>query len=273
MFERQNVGGQGVAALTILELVFVNTARSVRKTHGNAVIALFSSIMQSVIMVAVFFIMFSVLGLRGSAIRGDFLLFIMSGVFLFFTHIRAIGAVFGSEGPASPMMQHLPMTTAIAITSSALAALYTQVLTIIVILSIYHLGWGTVTIYDPAGAMAMILLAWFSGCAIGMVFLALKPWAPGLAGICQMIFTRANMIASGKMFVANSLPAYMVALFAWNPLFHIIDQSRGYVFINYNPHSTSLTYPIYVSIALLMVGLMGEFYTRKHASVSWGARR
>jgi hypothetical protein len=24
---------------------------------------------------------------------------------------------------------------------------------------------------------------------------------------------------------------------------------------------------------LLMVGLMGEFYTRKHASLSWSARR
>jgi hypothetical protein len=26
-------------------------------------------------------------------------------------------------------------------------------------------------------------------------------------------------------------------------------------------------------VVLLMVGLMGEFYTRKHASLSWSARR
>jgi hypothetical protein len=30
---------------------------------------------------------------------------------------------------------------------------------------------------------------------------------------------------------------------------------------------------MYVGMTLLMVGMMAEFYTRKHASVSWGARR
>jgi ABC-type polysaccharide/polyol phosphate export permease len=88
-----------------------------------------------------------------------------------------------------------------------------------------------------------------------------------------MVYTRANMIASGKMFVANKLPATMIVFFDWNPLFHTIDQARGYAFINYSPHNSSSLYPLYVSLALLMVGLMGEFYTRKHASMSWGARR
>ena len=48
---------------------------------------------------------------------------------------------------------------------------------------------------------------------------------------------------------------------------------RGYMFINYNPHNSSLTYPIYVALALVMIGLMGEFYTRNNASASWYARR
>jgi hypothetical protein len=26
-------------------------------------------------------------------------------------------------------------------------------------------------------------------------------------------------------------------------------------------------------LACIMIGLMGEFYTRKHASMSWGAKR
>jgi ABC-type polysaccharide/polyol phosphate export permease len=273
MFDQKTTTGPVSATLAILELIYHNAARHVRKQHANAIVAVFTSILQSVATVAVFYIMFSFLGLRGAAIRGDFLLYIMSGVFMFFTHIKAIGAVFGSEGPASPIMQHLPMTTAIAIASAALSALYVQVLTVIVILSVYHLGWGPITIHDPVGAMGMLILAWFSGVAIGMLFLGLKPWAPGFANVVQMIFTRANMIASGKMFVANAMPGHIVALFIWNPLFHIIDQARGFVFINYNPHYTSISYPIYASLGILMIGLMGEFYTRKHASASWGARR
>ena len=119
----------------------------------------------------------------------------------------------------------------------------------------------------------MVLLAWLSGVAIGMVFRAAKPWQPELIGIVSMVYSRANMIASGKMFVANTLPPKLLAYFSWNPLFHVIDQARGFVFINYNPHNSTIAYPIYVCIACLMVGLMGEFYTKQHASLSWGARR
>jgi ABC-type polysaccharide/polyol phosphate export permease len=81
------------------------------------------------------------------------------------------------------------------------------------------------------------------------------------------------MIASGKMFLANSLPGYMLAMFDWNPLFHSIDQARGFAFINYNPRYSSWEYPLWVGLVLLMIGLMGEFYTRRHASISWNARR
>ena len=109
--------------------------------------------------------------------------------------------------------------------------------------------------------------------AIGMVFLAAKPWAPGLITICSTIYQRVNMFASGKMFVANSLPGFMIAMFDWNPLFHTIDQTRGFVFINYNPHNSSVSYPLYLAGALVVIGLMGEFFTRKRASASWGAAR
>jgi ABC-type polysaccharide/polyol phosphate export permease len=81
------------------------------------------------------------------------------------------------------------------------------------------------------------------------------------------------MIASGKMFVVNMLPPTMYKMFSWNPLFHNIDQARGFIFINYFPHKTSLMYPVYVGIVLVMLGLIGEFYTRRHASLSWSARR
>jgi ABC-type polysaccharide/polyol phosphate export permease len=75
------------------------------------------------------------------------------------------------------------------------------------------------------------------------------------------------------MFLANNLPAYMLPIFSWNPLFHTIDQARGYVFINYNPMNTNWHYTLWVGIVLTMIGLMGEFYTRRHASLSWSARR
>ncbi len=260
------------SSIALLELIYHATVRSVRKSHGNAIIGLLNNMLQTVIFVATFYVMFDILGLRGAAIRGDFLLYIMSGIFLFMTFTKSMGAVVGSEGPASPMMQHAPMNTIVTISAAALGALYIQVLSLVMVLFIYHVAVTPVFIADPTGAFGMVMLSWFSGVSIGMVFLAAKPWSPSVIGIASTIFARANMIASGKMFLANTLPPNRRHLFDWNPLFHTIDQARGYAFLNYNPHFSSLSYPIKLSIVLLMVGLMGEFFTRRHVSMSWTAK-
>ncbi|WP_103335392.1 ABC transporter permease [Pseudotabrizicola formosa] len=261
------------SALAMLELIFHATVRSVRRTHGNAVIGLLLNILQTVIMVVVFYVMFDLLGLRGNAVRGDFLLYVMSGIFMFMTHTKAMGAVVGSDGPTSPMMKHSPMNPIIAIAAAALGALYIQILSAGVVLFVYHAAFTPITIHDPVGAFSMLLLAWGTGVAIGMVFKAAMPWQPEFFGIFSTVYQRANMIASGKMFVANATPTYILAYFTWNPLFHIIDQARGFIFLNYNPHYSSIRYAVTVMIICIVIGLMGEFYTRKHASSSWGAKR
>lgn len=262
-----------VSGFRLLSLIYHGAVRRIRKTNGNAVVGLLMNIMQTVIFVAAFYVLFAVLGLRSAAVRGDFLLYLMSGIFLFLTFNKTMSAVLGSEGPASPMMQHAPMNTIVAIGSAALGTLYIQVLSMLCIGFVYHVAVTPITIYDPIGAFGMLLLSWFSGLSFGLVLLAMKPWFPGFVNIISMVYQRVNMIASGKMFLANTLPGYMLAMFDWNPLFHCIDQARGFTFINYNPHFTSIEYPFYVSIALVMIGLMGEFYTRKYASKSWYARR
>lgn len=257
----------------ISELIYHSVVRNIRKGHSNAVMALVMNILTAVIMVMSFYLMFTVLGIRGAKMRGDFLLFMMSGIFMYMTHIKAVSAVVGAEGPSSPMMQHAPMNTIISISAAAISALYIQVLSMFIILFVYHVGFTPFEVERPIAAFGMVLLSWFSGVAIGLVLLGIKPWFPTFVSLFVTVYQRANMIASGKMFVVNTLPAFMVKMFDWNPLFHIIDQARGFTFINYMPHKTSLEYPIYVTLTFLVIGLMGEFYTRQYASSSWNARR
>jgi len=255
----------------MLNLIFEAAVREVRSTNSNAIIGLLSSILTSVIMIMAFYLMFTLLGLRGAPLRGDMMLFMMTGIFLFLTHTKAVGAVSGADGPTSPMMLHGPMNTIIAICGAALGSLYIQFLTLVLVLTAYHTLFNPITIQDPVGGLGMFLLAWLTGCAIGMLLLAAKPWAPGLVNLATTIYRRANMIASGKMFAANTLPNSILVMFSWNPLFHTIDQSRTYVFLNYSSDVTNISYPVYLSITFIMLGLMGEFFTRKHASASWGA--
>ncbi len=260
------------SAIAMLELIFHASVRHVRRSHGNAVIGLVMNMLQTVLLVVIFYLMFDLLGMRGSAIRGDFLLYVMSGIFMFMTHAKAIGAVTGADGPTSAMMKHSPMNPIIAISAAALGSLYLQTLSAGLVLFFYHAIFHPITIHDPVGTVGMFLLSWGSGVAVGMVFKAATPWQPEFFGVLSQIYQRANMIASGKMFVANAAP-HILHFFDWNPLFHTIDQGRGFIFLNYHPNYSNWHYPMVVTVICLVIGLMGEFYTRKHASVSWGAKR
>jgi ABC-type polysaccharide/polyol phosphate export permease len=103
----------------------------------------------------------------------------------------------------------------------------------------YHVIVIPVKIDDPASAFAMLMIAWISGVALGLALPALKPWFPTGVSVKSVLYTRANIIMSDKMFVANSLPSFMLAMFDWNPLFHLIDQARGFAFINYFPRNSN----------------------------------
>lgn len=273
MFRSPTSASKGPTFLGTMELLFHATVRNVRKGHRNAIVVLLQNILQNALLLFAFFLFFQLLGTRAAALRGDFLLYLLSGIFLYITHVKAMGAVLMSDAHASPMMLHAPMNGIIAIVSGALSALYIQILTLLTILTLYHVFTGKVLIDQPAGAMGMMLAAWFSGAAVGVVFRALKPWMPEIVDILSSIYSRANMIASGKMFVANSLPSTMLVFFDWNPLFHAIDQARGFIFLHYNPNFTWAYYPLIVGLILLLVGMMGDFFTHKNASSSWGAAR
>lgn len=273
MFETRTTTSTIGLVFSFLEVTFHAAARKVRKNHGNAIFAIVLSILQSVMFLAAFYFMFSFLGGRTAALRGNFMVYLMTGIFLYLTHIRTVSAVMGAEGPTSSMMQHAPMNTLVSICSEALAILYTQTVALLCILLLIHTLIMPVHIHDWPGALRMFILAWAVGVVLGIILMALKPWMPDAVSILSMVYIRANMIFSGKMFLANMMPAMMLPAFTWNPLFHIIDQTRGYVFVNYFPHNTNVSYPFYFALGALLFGMMLEAYTRKHASSSWDAKR
>lgn len=259
--------------LNMFELTFHAAARGVRKSHRNAIMAIALSIFQSMLFIAAFYVMFALLGMKGASVRGDFMLYLLTGIFCYLTHVKGLQAVMGAESSTSAMMQHAPMNTLVSIMGAALSSLYTQTVSLLVLLLIVHTMFAPVTFYNWPGAFMMYLLAWASGCVIGLIFMAAKPWMPDVINIVQMVYVRANMVFSGKMFVANMLPTAFIAFFEWNPIFHVIDQIRGFTFVNYFPHHTNWEYPLYFTLIFIVLGFMAEFYTRKHASESWSAGR
>ena len=273
MFDQRRTHSTLSLAMNMLELTFHAASRKVRSSHRNAVLAILLVVLQSMMFLAAFYVMFSVLGQRTIALRGDFMLYLLTGIFAYLTHIKAVQQIMKSENSTSSMMQHAPMNTLVAILSSALSCLYTQTVSLMVLLLIMHTFFTPLDIHYWPGGLMMFLLSWATGCVIGLVLMALQPWAPDVVTIVQLVYVRANMIASGKMFVANMMPTSLIAFFDWNPLFHVIDQARGFTFVNYFPHHTNWEYPLYFTLVTLVLGFMAEAYTRKHASASWSMGR
>ena len=114
------------SAMSISALIYHSVVWSVRKQHNNAFITIGVNVLQVATFVGVFYLMFS--------IRGDLLVYIMSGIFLFMTHTKTMQSVFASEEPSSPMIQHSPMNTVISIMTAAFGALYIQLLSLFIIL-------------------------------------------------------------------------------------------------------------------------------------------
>jgi len=272
MFRVQKKKSGLTAAIEVCEVIYHCTARSARGNYSNAFFGLVMNVLMTALFIVAFYATMWMMGMTSAAIRGDFVLFLMSGVMSYMTYNKTMKAVYSSEGPTSPMMQHAPMTTFVAITSTALATLYNQILAIFVILFIYHVVFKPVEINAPAFAFSMLLVAWLFGVATGLVLLAIRPWAPKFAPVLMMVISRINIFASGKMMVGNMLSFTLLKMFSWNPLFHIIDQMRGAIFVNYYPRNSTVGYVLVVTGAMIVIGMMGEFFTRKHASSSWYAR-
>ena len=273
MFQQRRTRNMLEATGATLALVYHQTVYNIRSSHRNPVIGLVMTALQASVFVIIFLAMYTLIGVRTSPVRGDFLLYIMSGIFVYIIHVQTVGAVSGSHSISSGVTKHEPLNAAVVIVAAALSTLYRQTISLSVILGGYYLLFQTYTIYMPLALVGMFLFSWALGCIVGLIFLGIQPWSPYAVGVLNTAYMRINMFASGKLFLANAMPGFLMPWFSWNPLFHLIDQTRGFMFINYTPMRTNLAYPFYVCIGLFMVGLLINFATRKYESISWGATR
>lgn len=256
----------------MLGLIHGQTVYQLRTQDRNPILGLVFAMLQSLMILMGFMALFLILGTRTSPLRGDFILFLMSGIFVFMTHTQTATKVAGSYS-LTGLAQHAPLNAPILVISSALTALYTQTLSAFVVLGLYHTFWRPIEIENISGCIFVYLLSWFNGLCVGVLFLAIRPWFPRGGPVITRLYIRINMICSGKMFLANTIPSLILPFFIWSPLFHSVDQMRGFVFINYSPHRTELLYPLWFSVAVLIIGLLINFTTRKYESVSWSAGR
>ena len=255
------------------DLLYHTTVRNIRKESANPIIAVVNQILTALVLVVVFLFFIRILGMRSLAIRGNEVQFIMAGIFLFLVHNGALGAGGSIGSQRNALNLHTHVTHFMSLFAAGFAQLYISILAATICLGLSHIILEPVEFHRFSGFAFAFFMAWISGLSIGYFFNAIMPFAPRIVALIQTFYSRGNMIFSGKMTLANSLPAMMLPYFLWNPLFHIIDYSRGESFINYTPRVTNINYPIYLTIIVFILAMMLQKNADKKVSASWGARR
>ena len=244
-------GGAG-----FLSVLYHATVRDIRSAHANAFIAIGSEIAQALVLVILIMVFLNALGIGRLMVRGNAMLSVLTGVFLFLVHTRAFSRVIASAAKAGKMVRHRSTPPVLLHLSAALASLYIQTLALLVMLLATHVLFAPVEVDAAPRAALAVGLAWFSGLGAGVLAVSLRPYAPKLVQITGSFYARGNMFFGGKMLLASGLSASVLQYFLWNPLFHVIDQARAAVFINYTATTTNLLYPFAVGAVCLLLGLM-----------------
>ena len=105
---------------------------------------------------------------------------------------------------------------------------------------------------------ATALLGMGIGTTNAAIFSLWEPWAH-----VEKILTRPLFFVSGIFYVPSQLPPEAIAVLQWNPILQLIEWFREGYYPNYNSLILDRAYPIYIGLALLVLGLAGERFFRK----------
>ena len=246
-------------------LVYSLVVRDLRSEHKNAALGILISVAQPLLMGLLFYGFMMMMGGGFSQIRGDALTFVIIGFIIFFTHIRTVSAV--SMALRQDMMNHSRLSPFLMISVKAISSFYKNLFALLIMLVLNYLLRDVWEMHDPLLFVSVMFWCWTGGVAAGTVFLALNRYL-SWGSILHTTYIRIMFFTSGKFFVANNMPGDLRPYFDWNPLFHLLDQGRAAIFLNYTGRTTEMTYPIIVILAILVIGFLAEHHVRRHFNMS-----
>ncbi len=226
----------------------------VRQESGSTSMGFLKAIFETLFMF--FSMMLIMLLIRGFGvqIRGEFGFYILSGVSLFLMHNKVIGALLDKKGN-DPMLAILSISRGMMIVGSIIHVVYMQFIITALLFMALVIYYGNIPVFNWNMLIFCYLINILWSVSLGSLFLALSPLSEYVITKISMVYRRVGMVTSGKMIPGNllGLMGKFKGLFLINPLFHLIDQTRGALFQHYVPFVSNIYYPIQMSAAVFIV--------------------
>jgi len=228
--------------------------REMSTTYGRNAAGYLWAVMEPVAGIALMAVIFS-LALNAPSIGTNFPLFYASGMLPFLTYMNVSQKVSVSLRFSRQLLFYPGVTYVDALLARFLLNALTQVLVFMIVL------WGLIAVYDlhvildiPALASGMGLALWLA-LGVGMLncylLSAFPSWERAWA-----ILNRPLFIVSCIFFVFDDVPRPYQDWLWWNPLIHVVGETRRGVFATYDAGYVSPAYLLALGGVTLATGLL-----------------
>jgi capsular polysaccharide transport system permease protein len=235
-----------------LRVLFALVMREMQTTFGQSWGGYFWAIAEPLGGILLLSIAFG-LALRTPPLGTSFMLFYASGYIPYSTYRNVSSAVTAAIRSNKGLLSYPVVTVLDAVLSKFLLSTLTM-LVVTVILYAAILGTLAQPVQINVGVvMLSFILAALIGLGIGTVNCVLFGFFPVWRSIWN-ILSRPTMIASGVLFLYESVPGRLEDVLWYNPLAHVIGLMREGIYGGYHPTYISVPYIVGISLGLFVIG-------------------
>ncbi len=237
-------------ARAILALILREMTTTYGRSPGGYVWAVLEPTLALLVLVAIFS-----LGFRTPPIGTNFAIYYASGLLPFFMFTSVFGNISQSINFSSQLLAYPRVTFWDAVVARLILTVLTQLMIAYLIFSVILLTAETRTILELPVILSAFAMAAILGLGIGLLNCVLTS-RYAIWHTVWSVLTRPLILISGVILPPSSIPQPYRGWLEWNPLLHVVGQSRKGFYYSIDSAYVDLRYAILVAAICGFFGLL-----------------
>ena len=236
-------------ARVVLALMLREMSTTYGKTWGGYIWAIIEPVGGIVLLTFIFSI-----SLREPPLGTNFAIFYASGLLPFLFYMKMAGKMAQAINFSRPLLHYPAVTFADALIARALMNAATELLVGILVLTFILTTMETRTDLQVLQLALAYLMAFVLGVGVGITNCFLFAWFPVWDNLWGVL-NKPLFIMSCLFFVYDDIPQPYADWLWWNPLIHVVGQSRHAFYFSYSASYVSVPYVMGLGLGLIALGM------------------